>query len=507
MWKLTLWGIQSIKRLECLDCKRSDFSSAQGFINHCRIAHQREYASHEAAAFACGQTVAEPDETFISPYRRNPVDSPSRNTRQTQILTPQSSYDSTPRGSVSEPSGIPASQTTKPTLIPKHNSAPNTSAVQRKNGRISSRSAMTTPKAAASEVGYRRPPTPPQDSVMYKTSHLEGLLKRKKIQIDLSKMVKEVKDERIDWDMETWTDSSSDESEETLEDFKDKDGDSRMIHLAAVTTRETTRQRETTWMLENQIPTPVMRQESAGLGIPAMTSARSVSRISSPAPPGIPLPPIKIPRTEVLEVFNRTTGVAKLSSNAVDRQAHEMDNSRSPFNMPLDGNYGYDSSSSDDEDGYKSDADPREDVEMEVESATSIEDLVSPINTTGIKPPARFPSQKVGSLPRSQNFRPAAHQTTAVPTCPVLPITTGGAERKIVKPAKLQIDQKPSILAPIGPAVAKQVRFIVPNSKNGARKMMNNPGGVLENGLARMKFGNVRKNRVFGSGEVRKMDD
>lgn len=499
-------GYSIDKRLECLDCKRSDFSSAQGFINHCRIAHQREYASHEAAAFACGQTVAEPDETFISPYQRNPVDPPSRNTRQTQLLTPQSSYDSTPRGSVSEPSGIPASQTTKPTMIPKHKSTPNTSAAQRKNGRISSRSAMTTLKTETHEENSTRPPTPPKDGAIYKTSHLEGLLKRKKIQIDLSKMVKEVKGERIDWDMETWTESSSDESSETLQDLKDKDGDSHMTHLTAVT-RETIRQRETTWMLENQIFTPVMRQGSVGLGVPAMTSARSVSRISSPVLPAIPLPPMTIPRTEPPEILNRTTGVAKLSSNTVDRQIHEMDNNRSPFNMPLDGNYGYDSFSSDDEDGYKSDADAREDVEMEVESATSVEDLVSPIHTTGIKPPAQLPSQKVGSLPRSRDICPAAHQNTVVPTSQVLPITTQGAERKIVKPARLQIDREPSVLAPISPAVAKQVRFIVPNSKNGTRKMMNNPSGVLESGLARMKFGNIRKNRVFGSGEVRKMDD
>lgn len=362
---------------------------------------------------------------------------------------------------------------------------------------------MTTPKTESSEEGSRRPPTPPQDGAMYKTSHLEGLLKRKKIQIDLSKMVKEVKGERIDWDTEMWTESSSDESEEALEDFKDQGGDSRTINLTAVTTRETIRQRETTWMLENQILTPVMRQGSVSLGVPAITSARSLSRISSPVPPAITLPPITIPRTVVLEALDRNTNVTKLPSNTIDLQAHEMENSKSQFNIPLHGNYGYDSSSSDDEDGYKSDADAREDVEMEVESATSVEDLVSPIDTTGIKSPAQFPSQKVGSLPCSLNFRPAAHQTITVPT---LPITTQGAERKIVKPARLQINQKPSVLAPISPAVSKHVRFIVPNSKHGARKMMNNPGGVLESGLARMKFGNLRKNRVFGSGEVSKMD-
>ncbi|KAI9849275.1 MAG: hypothetical protein M1837_004734 [Sclerophora amabilis] len=44
-------------KLVCLDCERGDFSSAQGFINHCRIAHHRGFESHDAAANACGQSI------------------------------------------------------------------------------------------------------------------------------------------------------------------------------------------------------------------------------------------------------------------------------------------------------------------------------------------------------------------------------------------------------------------------------------------------------------------
>ncbi len=44
-------------KLVCLDCRRDNFSSAQGFINHCRIAHSRSFASHDAAADACGEPV------------------------------------------------------------------------------------------------------------------------------------------------------------------------------------------------------------------------------------------------------------------------------------------------------------------------------------------------------------------------------------------------------------------------------------------------------------------
>lgn len=44
-------------KLVCPDCGRHDFGSAQGFINHCRIGHGRSFASHDAAADACGEIV------------------------------------------------------------------------------------------------------------------------------------------------------------------------------------------------------------------------------------------------------------------------------------------------------------------------------------------------------------------------------------------------------------------------------------------------------------------
>ncbi|EPQ65815.1 Bgt-3521 [Blumeria graminis f. sp. tritici] len=47
---------QTVK-LVCLDCHRDNFSSTQGFINHCRIAHRRDFKSHEEAAIASGQVI------------------------------------------------------------------------------------------------------------------------------------------------------------------------------------------------------------------------------------------------------------------------------------------------------------------------------------------------------------------------------------------------------------------------------------------------------------------
>lgn len=53
-------------KLICNNCQRGDFSSVQGFLNHCRIAHKVDYKSHEAAATDCGQPL-EDDEMHLIP--------------------------------------------------------------------------------------------------------------------------------------------------------------------------------------------------------------------------------------------------------------------------------------------------------------------------------------------------------------------------------------------------------------------------------------------------------
>lgn len=46
-----------IVKLTCPDCRRSNFSSAQGFLNHSRIAHSKEYTSQDAASLKCGEAL------------------------------------------------------------------------------------------------------------------------------------------------------------------------------------------------------------------------------------------------------------------------------------------------------------------------------------------------------------------------------------------------------------------------------------------------------------------
>ncbi|KAI1402937.1 hypothetical protein F4819DRAFT_452729 [Hypoxylon fuscum] len=48
-------------KLVCIDCHRENFSSTQGFINHCRIAHKRDFKSHEEAAVHCGHPIEAAD--------------------------------------------------------------------------------------------------------------------------------------------------------------------------------------------------------------------------------------------------------------------------------------------------------------------------------------------------------------------------------------------------------------------------------------------------------------
>jgi len=48
-------------KLVCIDCQRENFNSTQGFINHCRIAHKRDFKSHEEAAVHCGHPIETSD--------------------------------------------------------------------------------------------------------------------------------------------------------------------------------------------------------------------------------------------------------------------------------------------------------------------------------------------------------------------------------------------------------------------------------------------------------------
>ncbi|KAL4251232.1 hypothetical protein ABKN59_006315 [Abortiporus biennis] len=51
-----------VVKLACADCSRTDFSSLQGLLNHCRLRHQRDYGSHDECVQSCAILVEKEEE-------------------------------------------------------------------------------------------------------------------------------------------------------------------------------------------------------------------------------------------------------------------------------------------------------------------------------------------------------------------------------------------------------------------------------------------------------------
>ena len=54
-----------IVRIDCPKCGRTDFGSAQGFLNHARLAHSIEYKSQDHAALCCGSLLPDADQDQV----------------------------------------------------------------------------------------------------------------------------------------------------------------------------------------------------------------------------------------------------------------------------------------------------------------------------------------------------------------------------------------------------------------------------------------------------------
>ncbi|KAI8986065.1 hypothetical protein BD414DRAFT_48158 [Trametes punicea] len=54
-----------IAKLACPVCSRSDFSSLQGLLNHCRLRHQLEYGSHDECMQSCAVLVSEEERDWV----------------------------------------------------------------------------------------------------------------------------------------------------------------------------------------------------------------------------------------------------------------------------------------------------------------------------------------------------------------------------------------------------------------------------------------------------------
>ena len=58
-------SIVDVARIECPDCGRWNFSNLQGFLNHCRICHQREYGSHDECIRECSVLIASSEREWV----------------------------------------------------------------------------------------------------------------------------------------------------------------------------------------------------------------------------------------------------------------------------------------------------------------------------------------------------------------------------------------------------------------------------------------------------------
>ncbi|KAH8425757.1 uncharacterized protein LDX57_003503 [Aspergillus melleus] len=170
-------------KLICLDCRRDNFSSTQGFINHCRIAHSRNFASHDAAAVASGEPVEVDEAGAIVGGKNEP---PSTTTagyvhpliRSAHVIEPSSKTPS----SGSEAPGSDAATPRKPSDSGRQGS----SAVE--TPRASARPLLgkqTTPATAnASNVSFMASPDTP---------HLSSLMQMRGVGLDLDRLVGDAK--------------------------------------------------------------------------------------------------------------------------------------------------------------------------------------------------------------------------------------------------------------------------------------------------------------------------
>ncbi|KAJ6036128.1 hypothetical protein N7540_000407 [Penicillium herquei] len=162
---------QLLVKLVCLDCKRDNFSSTQGFINHCRIAHNRNFASHEAAAVASGEPVELDSSGAVISTRSESTVSVSTPGYVHPLIHAQ-----LPTSSAMNPPVRESMSPSKPSI----NTSP---------------SAMSTPRGSVS--GHRRRPDSvkanPAFTASPATPHLSALMRERGLGLNLDKLVEEAR--------------------------------------------------------------------------------------------------------------------------------------------------------------------------------------------------------------------------------------------------------------------------------------------------------------------------
>ncbi|KAB8611430.1 hypothetical protein FH972_025935 [Carpinus fangiana] len=123
---------QRMVKLVCVWCQKENISSVQGFLNHCRIAHQENFASHEQAAQKCGQPV-DGDEASTPTTAHPPATTPTVST-PTAVNSPASAlvHPLVTGNRPSHPASAPTSTASTPSRpSPLHATFPATKPVSR----------------------------------------------------------------------------------------------------------------------------------------------------------------------------------------------------------------------------------------------------------------------------------------------------------------------------------------------------------------------------------------
>jgi len=168
-------------KLVCIDCKRENFSSTQGFINHCRIAHNRNFASHEAAAVACGAAVDLDDAGVPVGGRTEPPSS--------AVTTPGTVHPLIQSVNFPPPPLNIALPTPSKDMVTPRKPSENTSST-----------AVSTPPSTAKPVLESRRQSElvkPQENPSFlaspATPHLSNLMRKRGFGLNLGKLVEEAK--------------------------------------------------------------------------------------------------------------------------------------------------------------------------------------------------------------------------------------------------------------------------------------------------------------------------
>lgn len=167
---------QVLVKLVCPACNREKFSSTQGFINHCRIAHSISYASHEQAAQESGQPVQVDKHGDVIGDPAAPA-APAAEPTPARVSTPGRVHPLNRNPDITTPWG---------SLTP-----------WKRDGYKPNAAMPTPPATGVRPSGQRRQTEPAQAHPSFMASpatpHLSALMRRRGLGLDMSSLVEEAK--------------------------------------------------------------------------------------------------------------------------------------------------------------------------------------------------------------------------------------------------------------------------------------------------------------------------